>query len=336
MIAPPPPSERPTHVAFIIVNYNTRPLLEELVKFFRAAPLPFSHGLTVVDNASTDGSREFLASCPDVAVVLNAKNVGYGRAMNRGIAASRSKYVCLLNTDVILNAGALIALWRHLESHPQTGVSSPRICYPGGRTQGFIFCDGIAPHYSAFLGKLQAKRQKLRIERAQEPLRVDGFLGAFLFLRRELCPDGKLFDEDFFFYFEDTDLARRLAKRGVRCDVLPKQSVVHLGGQSTSVRNGIQYYRSKYLYVRKHYGPRHAAMLQALDRFRIRRKVLSYCLLKAISRSETIRGKLELYCSILATFDTLKPNASARSGTEFQPVGGPEDVDKANRREKIR
>ena len=133
--------------------------------------------MTVVDNASTDGSPEFLASCPDVTTLCNAENQGYGRAVNRGIAASRSKYVCLLNTDVILNADALVALYRHLESHPQTGVASPRICYPGGRTQGFIFCDGLIPLYSTLVAKLLAKYHKLRVERAKRPLQVDGVLG---------------------------------------------------------------------------------------------------------------------------------------------------------------
>jgi N-acetylglucosaminyl-diphospho-decaprenol L-rhamnosyltransferase len=303
MIAPA--SQQPTDVAFITVNYNTRPLVEEMVKFFRTAPLPFSHRLTVVDNASTDGSLEFLSSCPDVATLRNGENLGYGRAMNRGIAASRSKYLCLLNTDIVLNAEALTALYRHLENHPETGVASPRICYPSGRTQGFIFRDGILPFYFNLVAKFQAKRQKLRVDRAKRPFRVDGVMGAFIFLNRNLCSDGKLFDEDYFFYFEDSDLAHGLAKRGVRCEVLPDVSVVHLGGGSTSIRNGIQYYRSKYLYLHKRYGARHAAVLRSLERFRLREKVLFYRLLKTVYPSETVLRKFDLYRSISESFDTL-------------------------------
>ena len=220
---------------------------------------------------------------------------------------------------MILNADALAALYRHLESHPQTGVASPRICYPGGRTQGFIFCDGLIPLYSTLAAKLLAKYHKLRVERAKRPLQVDGVLGAFLFLNRELCPDGKLFDEDYFFYFEDSDLARRLAKRGVRCDVLPDQSIVHLGGRSTTIRNGIQYYRSKYLYVRKQFGARHASALQSLERLRIGRKILFYRLLKTVYPSETVLTKLELYTldfggrSILLRFTAAKTVSTVKS-----------------------
>jgi N-acetylglucosaminyl-diphospho-decaprenol L-rhamnosyltransferase len=304
-----PTSDQSVDVAFVTVNYNTRGLLEEMVGFFRSTPLPFSHRLTVVDNASTDGSLDFLASCPEVTTLCNGENAGYGRAINRGVAASRSKYVCALNTDVVLNTDALAAMHGHLESHPQTGVVAPRICYPDGRTQGFLFCDGIVPLYSTLVAKLLAKHHKLRVERARRPLRVDGVLGALVFLRRQLCPDGKLFDEDFFFYFEDSDLARRLAKQGVRCEVLPDQSIVHLGGASTSVRNGIQYYRSKYLYVRKQFGPRHASALRAIDRFRIGRKVFCYRILQAIRPSNKTASKLELYRSVLRMLeDTTGPS----------------------------
>ena len=276
-----------------------------MVTFLRTTPLPFSHSLTVVDNASTDGSREFLASCPDVTALCNGENQGYGRPINRGIAASRSKYLCLLNTDVILNAAALVALYRHLETHPRSGVAAPRICYPGGRTQGFIFCGGLVPLYSILAAKFLAKYHKLRVERARRPLQVDGVLGAFIFLNRELCPDGNLFDEDYFFYFEDADLAHRLAKRRVRCDVLPDQSLVHLGGALTTVRNGIQFYRSKYLYVRKQFGARHASVLRSLERLRIGRKVLFYRLLKTVYPSQSVVTKLDLYRSIWRLFGTL-------------------------------
>ncbi len=300
-----PTSEPSVDVAFITVNYNTRPLLEALVEFFRATPLPFTHSLTVVDNASTDGSIEFLATQPRVSKICNAENAGYGRAMNRGIAATQSRFICLLNTDVVLNADALVASWRHLKSHPRTGVSSPRICCPNGRTQGFVFCDGGVMLYSVLLSKCLAKYNKLRVERAKQPLRVDGVLGAFMFLNRELCSNGNLFDEDYFFYFEDSDLARRLRKREIQCDVLPDQRIVHLGGQSTNVRNGIQFYRSKYLYARKQFGSRHAVVLRALDRFRLWRKALSYRFLSVVFPTRTIRGKRELYSSILRTFPTL-------------------------------
>jgi N-acetylglucosaminyl-diphospho-decaprenol L-rhamnosyltransferase len=300
--------DEPVEVAFVTVNYNTRHLLEEMVGFFDTTRLPFSHSLTVVDNASTDGSLEFLASCPGVATLRNSRNLGYGRAINLGIAASRSTYLCLMNTDVVLGADALAALWRHMESHPQTDVSSPRICYPNGRTQGFVFHDGLVSLYVAPLARLLAKYHKLRLRWAKRPLRVDGVLGSFMFLNRRLCPDGRLFDEDYFFYFEDSDLARRLHKRGIRCDVLPDQRMVHLGGQSTSVRNDIQFYRSKYLYVRKQFGPRHAYVLQTLDPLRIWRKILAYRLLKAVFPSKRTVAKLELYSSILRTFSTLTAN----------------------------
>ena len=275
-----------------------------MVTFLRTTPLPFSHSLTVVDNASTDGSREFLASCPDVTALCNGENQGYGRPINRGIAASRSKYLCLLNTDVILNAAALVALYRHLETHPRSGVAAPRICYPGGRTQGFIFCGGLVPLYSILAAKFLAKYHKLRVERARRPLQVDGVLGAFIFLNRELCPDGNLFDEDYFSTSRTPTWLIDLPSGACVATSLPDQSLVHLGGAFTTVRNGIQFYRSKYLYVRKQFG---ATCFRAapLERLRIGRKVLFYRLLKTVYPSQSVVTKLDLYRSIWRLFGTL-------------------------------
>ena len=292
-------------VAFVTVNYNTKRLLVDLVEFFKATTFPFRYTLTVVDNASTDDSLDYLESCHNVCLVKNLENIGYGRAMNRGIAASRGKYVCAMNTDLVLNKEALIAVWDHLESHKETGVVSPAICYPGGRIQGFVFYGWKWLLYSNLLCKVTAKFLKVRIEFGKRPFRVDGVLGAFIFLRRDICLDGMLFDEDFFFYFEDTDLAHRLMKRGVRCDVLPTNRIVHLGGQSTNIRNSIQYYRSKYMYAEKHYGREFTYKLIDLDARRIRRKIRIYFLLGKICPIASLVKKFALYSSVGSMFQSL-------------------------------
>src|SRR6266571_3173577 len=122
-------------VVFVIVSYNTRRLLEELFNFFAGIALPFSYSLIVVDNNSTDGSKEYLRQQKHVTVIQNEENIGYGQAMNRGIAASESSYVAVLNTDLILNGEALTALWNYLESHSDVGICAPLICNADGTLQ---------------------------------------------------------------------------------------------------------------------------------------------------------------------------------------------------------
>ena len=105
----------PADIAFITVNYNTLEFVTQLTGFFRTLDVPFRFSFTVIDNNSRDGSQEFLQAHPDVNYLQAGENLGYGRAINRGAAATNSRYICVTNTDVILNREALITLWRFME-----------------------------------------------------------------------------------------------------------------------------------------------------------------------------------------------------------------------------
>ena len=282
-------------VAFITVNYNTRALVEDLVLFFRGASLPFTYTFTVVDNASSDDSLSFLASCPEVETIANSSNLGYGKAMNQGIAATSSRYLCLLNTDIILNPEALTALVEHCNQHPATMICSPLIRHQNGRIQGGYYRFNLWYTYLDIYKKIFVKRLKRKLAARQGIVRVDGIAGAFLFCRRDIAVDEKLFDEDFFFYYEDTELAHRLYKQGMACHVLSEQSIIHLGGQSSTNRHATQLYISKYLYLRKQYGNGHAKALLMQDIVRVHTKCIFYRFASLVTHSDTIRNKLEKY-----------------------------------------
>ena len=123
-------------------------------------------------------------------------------------------------------------------------------------------------------------------------------MGAFFVIRRSAIPGDKLFDEDFFFYFEDNDLAHRLLDAGVICYALPKYHHVHLGGSSTSVEGARVFYRSKNLYLKKHYSDSFARMIMTLDRFRLRMKFIKYSLLSIFSSSQSIAHKKAHYTAM--------------------------------------
>lgn len=289
-------STLPVDVAFITVNYNTCRLLEELLHFFRTTPLPFSFSLTVVDNASSDRSPDFLAACPDVTTILNSENLGYGRAMNLGIAASDSRYLCLLNTDVILNAEALTALVSHCDIRPDVAVCSPVIRYLDGSIQGFFFKFGLPTLYLDLYKKLWNKNFKIKLASAREAVPVDGIAGAFIFCRRDIASvAGKLFDEDFFFYYEDTELAHRLLKQGKHCEVLPRYSIIHIGGQSSSIRHIRLFYAGRYLYLNKQYGALHTKSVFVQDVVKVTLKLLFYRCAAFVTENDTIHFKLESY-----------------------------------------
>ena len=101
-------------ISFVTVSFNTLDLVKDLLEFFYSVKLPFSYRLIVVDNDSHDGSQEFLRQCNDIVYIQSGSNCGYGRAINLGIAASASSYICVLNSDVLLNRKALVTIWEFM------------------------------------------------------------------------------------------------------------------------------------------------------------------------------------------------------------------------------
>jgi len=248
-----------------------------------------------VDNNSQDGSKEFLRAHPEINCLQAGENIGYGRAINRGVAATASKYVCVTNTDVILNRDALTTLWRFLEERHDVGVCAPRITYSDGHDQGMVFQLSLFSHYAHWFAKAMAKYSKFKIARATLPVRVNGVMGAFFLIRRSVLRWQALFDEEFFFFYEDTALAHTLRKLKVSCFVVPDASIIHTGGQSRSENSIAFFYDSKYLYLKKFYGPFHAQAIYVLDRARILRKWSLYSLFALVTASERIKSKQRYY-----------------------------------------
>jgi N-acetylglucosaminyl-diphospho-decaprenol L-rhamnosyltransferase len=285
----------PVDVAFITVNYNTLACIRPLAAFFNSLDVPFTFSFTVVDNQSGDGSQEFLQSSPKINYIQTSGNIGYGRAINRGVAATDSKYVCVTNTDVILNRDALIALWRFTEERPDAGICAPRITYEDGREQGMLFRRSLFSQYANWYSKILAALAKQKLAKATEPVRVEGVMGAFFLIRRSVIPQPGLFDEDFFFFHEDIALAHTLLNRGVACFVIPSAKIIHIGGLSRSPASVSAFYESKYLYLKKFYGPFHARAVYFLDRARILRKWSFYWLFSLFSASERVKSKQYYY-----------------------------------------
>lgn len=293
-------------VAFIIVNFNTKKLLKDLLSFFEASDMPFSYSVIVVDNASTDGSAEFLGERKHITFILNNENEGYGKAINKGIKGADSRHICVLNTDLILDKDSLVALWDYMEKNIDVGVCAPVICYSNGRIQGFFFKFNIFILYSDLLKKIYSKLKKIYIAASRSPVKVDGVIGAFIFLRASIIDDKDLFDEDFFFYYEDTDLAHRLKDRNITAMVLPSCKIIHLGGQSSNSKDWKLFYQSKYLYIKKHYGIVHVKNIYIMDFLKAKIKSFIYRIMTLIYPTNRVKAKFNFYSELSKNFSELK------------------------------
>src|SRR6185295_16170348 len=123
--------------AAVLVNYNAGPELERALRSIADDSIGQPWEGVVVDNASTDGSNQAVASfTANVRLLLNPTNVGFARGVNQGIAATTAPYVLIMNPDCRLIAGAIKGLRAVLDAHPRCAITGPRILDPEGSVQG--------------------------------------------------------------------------------------------------------------------------------------------------------------------------------------------------------
>jgi GT2 family glycosyltransferase len=227
-------------VAVVVVNYNTRECLHACLASV-AAESPAE--VVVVDNGSTDGSVEMVRSeFPAVRLIEDPSNPGYGAASNQGIAACAAPYVLLINSDTLLHGGTLEALRDFMDRHPRAGLAGPRLVHADG-----------SPHRSCYAfpsttflilehsplrrvaGWIPSMRRRYFIDWSPpEESVVPWVHGAVLMLRRSAFDEVGGFDPSFHMYYEEVDLAYRLAAAGWETHFAPVTEVTHIGGASTS------------------------------------------------------------------------------------------------------
>ncbi|MBI3827519.1 MAG: glycosyltransferase family 2 protein [Candidatus Rokubacteria bacterium] len=260
-------------VSVVVVSYDARALLEQCLRSVAAAAEPLAWETIVVDNASSDGSRELVArEFPEVSLLVNDTNAGFASAFNRGLGATRGRHVLMLNSDAVLLPGALPALARHLDDHSAAGAVAPRLVDPAGRPvhSCFRFPSLTRPHLDVrLLAPVIGNRFALAYPDDDPRVVVGGAVdwasGACLLLRREALDAVGALDERYFMYFEDVDLCRRLWQGGWQVACLPAVHVVHAAGGSShghETRLHVERQRSRLIYFSTH----HSGLVTALVR----------------------------------------------------------------------
>lgn len=211
-----------TRIAVIVLNWNggahLGPCLASVV-----AQDHRDRDLLVVDNGSTDGSAERLEERhPELRVLRLPENRGYAGGNNAGLAATSAPLVCLVNNDTVLAPSVLTALARAFED-PRVAAASPRVVYFDDALR--INAAGLALTRSGV--PVTRGRDALDGPPYDAPAEIFGAHGACVMYRRAALEDVGPFDEDFFAYHEEFDLAWRLHRAGWRARYAPDARVRH-------------------------------------------------------------------------------------------------------------
>lgn len=230
-------------LAVVIVTYNSRREIDTCLESIYADLGGWPADVVVVDNASTDGTAEHIATrWPEVGLRAQMINQGFAAGNNIGLAATTGDPVLLVNPDTVIQGGAVAALMLALEKHPEAGVIGPMLLNPDGSLQpscrefpsplgGLI---GMAELYRVGIVRRLLGGRLASLSDHRTARRVDWLSGACLLVRRAAADAAEPLDEGFFMYSEEMEWQYRMAQHGWAIWFEPTARVVHLGGASTA------------------------------------------------------------------------------------------------------
>ncbi len=298
---------RPPTLAIVIVNYNTCELLARCLDSVFAGRCRYSFRVILVDNHSSDGSATLIRTrYPAVELLESGHNGGFGFANNLALRRLAGlpqplagqpatevpvqgnaglhfadEAILFLNPDTVLPPDAVERTMDFLLATPQAGIVGPRMEKPDGSLD--LACRRAFPTPLNALYKLTGlsrlfpqhpsiARYNLTHLRDDETAEVDSVMGAYMLVRGTALGQAGLFDERFFMYGEDLDLAYRIKARGLRVFYYPAVTVLHLKGASSRKRSTHairEFYRAMHIFYAKHYAAMYGQPVSTLVRLGI-------------------------------------------------------------------
>lgn len=252
-------------VSIIIVNWNTKDLLSKCIQSIENNNEMYNKEIIVVDNASTDGSQEHIKiNFQNVKLIQNEINLGFAKANNIGIKASKGQFICLINSDVEVIENGIDLMLDHIKKNNEIGVLGPKVINPDGTirpnckkfpTLWNSFCKTFAlykvfPHIDFF------SDDHIRNFSYNSILEVEVLPGCCLIIRKEAINQVGLLDEKFFIYSEDKDWCKRFYDSGWKIVYSPYSTVIHYAGSSSAkapVKYVIERLKANLLYWQKYH-----------------------------------------------------------------------------------
>lgn len=278
-------------ISVIIVNWNAKQLLIECIDSVIKDFGDLEVEVIVVDNDSTDDSVQSVRDTfKSVIVIENSENLGFSKANNIGIKQSSGKYICLINSDIIVKKGCLKNMFEYMERNISIGMLGPKLLNTDESIQ--TSCKKFPTIWNNitrtfFLHKLFPKSSFFSSEEMNYFLhdrikQVEALAGAFLMVRRKAISKIGLLDEAYFFYSEDIDWCKRFWEKGWKVVFFPKAVCIHHDGGSskkTPVAFHLRLIQSKFIYMKKH----HNTIIVNVFRFVILNQYIIRVLLSILS-----------------------------------------------------
>ncbi|MGC8652992.1 MAG: glycosyltransferase [Candidatus Kryptoniota bacterium] len=256
-------------VSVIVVSYNVREFLANLLKSLKLALMGIDSEIIVVDNASEDETVAYLRKTyPELTIIENRSNLGFGKANNQAARIAHGDHLLLINPDAVVEENTVKEMLSFMKAFPDAGAAGCRILNADGTLQracrrsfptpwvAFTKISGLS---SLFPRSKIFGRYNLTYLDEDNVHEVDAISGSFMFIPRRIFEEVGGFDEDYFMYGEDLDLCYKIKQAGYRVYYNPSTSIIHFKGQSTRrsrINRTLEFYRAMRIFVDKRYGKR--------------------------------------------------------------------------------
>jgi len=244
-------------LSIIIVNWNGIEFLPNCLESIRRNPPTCSYEVIVVDNASNDGSARWLQSYEktgSISAIICNENLGFGPANNLAFSMTASRLVYFLNPDTIVLPNSIDTLVSRLLAFDQIALVAPRLLNTDRTVQPSVWVFPPTPLMILLegLGLYRLMPVSIRSRLLRGPhwthdteIEVDAVSGAAMMVRRNAFEDSSVFLPDIHMFGEDAELCVRVRRSGWKILFVPDAETVHLGGQSSKQRWGIDETRMK-------------------------------------------------------------------------------------------
>lgn len=294
-------------LSIIIVNYNTYRLTRQTIESVLEKKHSFTYEIILVDNASVDGSIEALEETfaeaineGIVHIIKNSANLGFAKANNIGMNASKGEYILLLNSDTEIKEDCLEVCMKQMESDHHIGALGCKVVLADGKLDHACKRGFPTPKASLYYflkwDKKNPKKYGLydALHLGEDEVgEVDALMGAFMLMPRYVLDQVGFLDEDFFMYGEDIDLCFRIKAGGYKILYYPKGQITHYkGGSSKKRRHKVifDFHEAMWIFYKKHYMKQYNILITGLVAVGIWCKCLLELTKNALKASEQVKS----------------------------------------------
>ena len=282
-------------LSVIIVTYNSSTHIEACLYSILEQLKGIEHQIIIVDNASSDETcRVIQERFPEAALIRSPLNIGFARANNLGLQGAKGEFVLLINPDTIWKRGDLKKAIQFLRDHPEVGGLGSRLILEDGswqKSHGNFPTLGRELKEAFYLPRLFPGWCKgmFIYKEGVGPRGVDWTSATFFLSPRKIILDVNGFDEQYFMYYEDIDLSKRIREKGKEICYYPEIEIIHY----QRIPLVYDFGNSPYLYFDKHFGPSLAKMLRFILLFKSLLRMMIFTPLALLTGREVFREKLK-------------------------------------------